>query len=115
MFLTTIFIQFLALSCAMAADDWVVHVAKGIDTASKVAKLHHLDNLGEVIPGMEIFIFLCLIFRLTVHSPNLFRISVFLKPFDKLVKCLEYSDNLSQIINSYFFVNMYISLNMFNF
>ena len=57
MFLTTIFIQFLALSCAMAADDWVLLVPKGIDTASKVAKLHHLDNLGEVIPGKEIYIF----------------------------------------------------------
>ena len=54
MFLTTIFIQFLALSCAMAADDWVLLVPKGIDAASKVAKLHHLDNLGEVIPGKEI-------------------------------------------------------------
>ena len=53
MFLTTIFIQFLA-SCAMAADDWVLHVPAGLDTASKVAKLHHLDNLGEVIPGKEI-------------------------------------------------------------
>ena len=51
MFLTTIFIQFLALSCAAAADNWVLHVPKGIDTASNVAKLHHLDNLGEVIPG----------------------------------------------------------------
>jgi hypothetical protein len=51
MFLTTIFIQFLALSCAMAADNWVLHVPKGIDTASKVAELHHLDILGEVIPG----------------------------------------------------------------
>ena len=57
MFLTTIFIQFLALSCAMAADDWVLLVPKGIDAASKVAKLHHLDNLGEVIPGKEIYIF----------------------------------------------------------
>ena len=75
MFLTTIFIQFLALSCVMAADDWVVHVAKGIDTASKVAKLHHLDNLGEVIPGMEIFIFLCLKFIYSEKAINFCEIS----------------------------------------
>ena len=75
MFLTTIFIPFLALSCAMAADDWVVHVAKGIDTASKVAKLHHLDNLGEVIPGMEILIFLFLKFIYSEKATNFSEIS----------------------------------------
>ena len=75
MFLTTIFIPFLALSCAMAADDWVVHVAKGIDTASKVAKLHDLDNLGEVIPGMEILIFLFLKFIYSEKATNFSEIS----------------------------------------
>ena len=86
MFLTTIFIQFLlALSCAMAADDWVLLVPKGIDTASKVAKLHHLDNLGEVIPGMEIFIFLCFIFKLTVYTClNFIRMNKFTKPLQNL-------------------------------
>ena len=51
MFLTTIFIQFL-VSCALAANHWVLHVPAGKETAFKVAELHKLDNLGEVIPGM---------------------------------------------------------------
>ena len=41
----------LILGLASAADDWVLHVPKGAETASLVAKTHQLDNLGEVIPG----------------------------------------------------------------
>ena len=50
MFLRTI-ICILVLGCTHAADDWVLHVPKGHQAASEVAKLHNLDNLGEVIPG----------------------------------------------------------------
>ena len=54
MFLTTI-ISFVLLlvTSSMGAENWVLHVPAGQETASKVAKLHYLDNLGEVIPGMS--------------------------------------------------------------
>lgn len=45
------FILLSFLSLSLAADDWVLHVPGGLDAVSEVAKLHQLDNLGEVIPG----------------------------------------------------------------
>ena len=56
MFLTTIAIILLSTTFSLAANDWVLHVPSGKEAALKVAKLHHLDNLGEVIPGMNLSI-----------------------------------------------------------
>ena len=51
MFLTTILLLMVTRS-SMAIENWVLHMPGGQETASRLAKLHHLDNLGEVIPGM---------------------------------------------------------------
>ena len=56
MFLTTIAIILLSTTFSLAANDWVLHVPSGKEAASKVANLHQLDNLGEVIPGMNLSI-----------------------------------------------------------
>jgi len=57
MFLTTIAITLLSTSFSLAADNWVLHVPSGKEAALNVAKLHHLDNLGEVIPDSNLFHF----------------------------------------------------------
>ena len=52
---TRAFLAFLSLAVfqGQAADDWVLHVPDGHETASKVAQIHSLENLGEVIPGKK--------------------------------------------------------------
>ena len=54
-FVTGLLISWVSL--VSAVDDWVLHVPAGKHSAEEVAKLHDLDNLGEVIPETNLFHF----------------------------------------------------------
>ena len=47
----------LAASLVSSADDWVLHVPAGKQSADAVAELHELHNLGEVIPETNLYHF----------------------------------------------------------
>ena len=52
-------VTFLGLTASFvsSADDWVLHVPAGKQSADAVAELHDLSNLGEVIPETNLYHF----------------------------------------------------------